>query len=146
MNDWQKRFSQKVDLVRGTARQQFEDHGSQIIAPMFEEYRTFTSAQGFCATAPVKRDGVRAFKFAITENSYLLMTFRLAGFEHCELQVDHFIPGDQKHACTPIHVELADLDIGWTRRMFEQALDQFLDRLVESLAHPDETPAEAVGA
>lgn len=145
MNDWQKRFSQKVELVRGTARQQFEELCERIISPTFEEYRSFTTAQGFCATAPVKKADVRAFKFAMTENTYLLMTFRLAGFEHCELQSDLFIPGEDKHACTPVHVELSDLDVGWTRRMFEHALDAFVDRFVGSLSKREETLVDVIG-
>ncbi len=144
MNDWQKRFAQKVELVRGTTRQQFEQLCDETITPVFEDFREFTSAQGFCATAPVKKADVHAFKFAMTENTYLLMTFRLAGFEHCELQADLFIPGDQKRACTPVHVELADLDVGWTRRMFEQSLDHFVDRFVESLSKHEQSFAEVI--
>ena len=144
MNNWQKKFAEKVELVRKTARTQFHELADRILAPVFEEFRGFTSAQGFCATAPVRKPDVWALKFAMTENAYLLMTFRLAGFEHCELQTDVFVPGHGKHACTPIHIELASFDEAWVRRMFELALDQFVNRFVESLASRDDSRLEVV--
>ncbi len=146
MTEWQKRFAQKVDLVHESARDQFEELADGILVPTFEEFREFTSAQGFCATAPLKKPGIRAFKFAVTENAYVLMTFRLAGFEHCEMQAESFVPAREKLAATPCHVELPNFDVGWARRMFEQHLDQFMDSFLQSLAEREEELAETVEA
>ena len=144
MDDWQQRFVQKVDLVRKTSRDQFEQVADTVLLPVFEEFREFTSRQGFCATAPVAKPGVRAFKFALKENAYLFVTFRMAGFEHGELQAEFFTPAQSETSSTPVHVEMTDLNAGWARRMFEQLLDQFLDRFVGTLADQDGSIPELI--
>ena len=133
MNEWQQHFLQKVDLLQGASRDQFEQASDQIITPLFEEFRQFTSQQSLCATVPMAKPGIRSFKFALTENTYLLITFRLAGFDHCEAQSEFFVPGHQKITSTPTHVELPELDANWARTIFEQSLDRFIDSYVQSL-------------
>ena len=133
MNDWQKHFLQKVDLLRGASRDQFEQASEQIVNPLFEEFREFTSQQSLCATMPIVKPGIRSYKFALTENTYLLITFRLAGFDHCESQSEFFVPGHQKITSTPSHIELPEIDKNWVRTIFEQSLDRFIDSYVQSL-------------
>lgn len=146
MNKWQERFSQKLGRVRNAARDQFEQAIEGSVTPVFEEFREFTTQQGFCATAPVSKTGIRTFKFAMTENAYVLVTFRVAGFEHCETQSELFVPGKEKEASTPTHVELNDMDVGWTRRIFERTLDRFVDAFVNSMSSAEETIKELAGA
>lgn len=133
MNDWQQKFLGKVDVLRGASRDQFEQSSEQIISHIFEEFREFTSQQSLSATAPIFKPGIRSFKFSLTENTYLIITFRLAGFDHCEAQSEFLVPGHQKIASTPAHIELPNLDAAWVRTIFEQSLDRFIDSYVQSL-------------
>ncbi len=133
MNDWQKNFLDKVDVLRGASRDQFEQSSEQIVEQIFEEFKEFTSQQSMCATAPIIKPGIRTFKFSLTENTYLMITFRLAGFDHCEAQSEFFVPGHQKITSTPAQVELPNLDANWVRTIFEQSLDRFVDSYVQSL-------------
>jgi len=133
MSGWQDRFTQKISMVKEASCGQFESMAATCLEPIFEDIRKFTSQQGLTAAVPVARAGIRSYKFAMTENSYVLMTFRFAAFEHCEMQAEIYVPGADPHKLQPEHVELANFDVGWTRRMFEQALDAFVDSFVASL-------------
>ena len=37
MNDWQKNFLEKVDVLRGASRDQFEHSSEQIVVQIFED-------------------------------------------------------------------------------------------------------------
>ena len=134
MSKWQERFTQKVGVVKEASCGQFEAIAKKSLEPLFEEFRSFTAQQGLTATVPVSRSGFRTYKFTMTENAYVLMSFRFASFEHCEMQGELFVPGSDRHSLTPEHVELANFDSGWVRRMFEETLDAFLDAFVASLS------------
>ncbi len=134
MSKWQERFTQKVSVVKEASCGQFEAIATSTLEPLFEEFRKFTAQQGLAATVPVSRSGYRTYKFTMTENAYVLMSFRFASFEHCEMQGEIFVPGNDRHSLTPEHVELSSFDAGWVRRMFEQTLDSFLDAFVASLS------------
>ncbi len=133
MSKWQERFTQKIGVVKEASCAQFESIAAECLEPLFEEFREFTAQQGLMAAVPVSRSGIRTYRFSMTENAYALLSFRFAGFEYCEMQGEIFVPGTERHALTPEHVELINFDVGWVRRMFERTLDEFLDAFVESL-------------
>lgn len=133
MNSWQDRFTQKISKVKEASCGQFESIVTDCLEPTFEEVRGFTSKEGLTATVPIARAGIRTYKFAMTENAYVLMTFRFAGFEHCEMQAEVYAPGSESTKLQPEYVELTNFDVGWVRRMFEQTLDAFVDAFVASL-------------
>ena len=70
-----------------------------------------------------------------------MITFRLAGFDHCEAQSEFFVPGHQKFTSTPAQVELPNLDSNWVRTIFEQSLDRFVDSYVQSLGKQNDNQA-----
>jgi len=132
MSSWQDRFTQKISKVKEASCSQFESMVTDCLEPTFEEIRGFTAQQGLTAAVPVARAGIRTYKFAMTENAYVLMNFRFAGFEHCEMQAEVYAPGSEPKKLQPEHVELPNFDVGWVRRMFEHTLDAFVDAYVAS--------------
>jgi hypothetical protein len=133
MNKWQEHFVKKVEVVRSTSRDRFEQIVIDNVAPVFDDFCEFAKMQGIQATSPLTKNGIRTFRFAITENAYLLMTFRLSGLEGCEANTEFFIPNHDK---LPTYAEAAafrDMDPQWTRTFFEKSLDQFMDSYLESL-------------
>ena len=96
MNDWQKRFSQKMELVRDVSRERFAQFARTDLGSVFEEFREFTFQQGIQPTTPIAKPGIQTFKFALTENTFLLLTFRLKGLEHCEMLAEYFVPKHEK--------------------------------------------------
>ncbi len=146
MNKWQERFSQKVEVIRNTSRDRFEEMALDQMVPVFDEFSEFAKMQSLQVTSPLAKNGIRTFKFGITENAYLLMTFRLAGLEACEANTEFCVPNHEK---LPAHREVAafrDLNAPWTRKFFEKALDRFLDAYLESLGDNAGVAAELINA
>ncbi len=133
MNDWQKRFSQKVETVRNASSERFEVLANRELTLAFKEFQQFTAQQGLTASAPLTKPGIRTFKFAMTENAYVLLTFKLKGLESFELLSEFVIPSRGKLPPINQTVDLAEVTDVWTRRAFEQALDHFVDAFVDSM-------------
>ena len=133
MDKWQERFSQKVEVIRIASRDRFEQTAIENVLPVFEEFSEFIRTRGLKAVAPAPTSGMRTFKFAITENAYVLMTFRLSGLESCEANAEFFVPNDKTTATLRDHAEFLDLNPTWTRQFFEKALDKFVDAYLQSL-------------
>ncbi len=134
MNNWQKKFSQAMDTVRTTASERFETVADEIFDGVFAEFDEFTTGQGLTASAPLSQSGVRTFKFAVMENAYALLTFRLSGMEHCEAQTEFAIPGSGKIDLMTERTSLVDADEEWSRGVFERSLDKLADACVDALA------------
>ena len=145
MDEWQDRFAQKLETVRSVTRDRFEETADATLTPIYKEFGDFTSRHHLRATAPLNKQGIRTFKFAMTENTYVLMTFRHAGLQ-CESQMEVFVPGRPKLPASSETTELCAFDDSWCRRMFEQALDRFLDTLSASLGEGADVTAVAVPA
>ena len=146
MNKWQKQFSEKVDVIRIASWDRFEQIAIEDIMPVFDEFSEFTRTRGLQAMAPAPTNGMRTFKFAITENAYVLMTFRLSGLESCEANAEFCIPKGKKTEDLRDRAEMADVDPQWTRQFFENALDQFMDAYLESLGTKPGAERELVTA
>lgn len=127
MNNWQERFAQKMNNVRSAAKSRFAGFARKTLKEVFEQFREFAGKQGLEATAPLARPDVRTFKFAMTENAYLLMTFRVADFNHCDLKAEVSMPNVETTAPFSATVEIIEADREWAQTMFERSLDAFAD-------------------
>ncbi len=145
MNEWQDRFAQKLETVRSVTRDWFEVTADAALTPVYKAFSDFTNKHHVRATAPLKKAGIRTFKFTMTENTYVLITFRHTGLQ-CESQTEVFVPGRAKLPAGFETTELCEFDNSWCRRIFEQALDRFLDTLTGSLGECGDVIAEAVPA
>ncbi len=133
MNEWQKRFAQKLETVQSAARDRFEQKADETLTPVFKEFGEFVRQYVVQATTPLTDFGIRTYRFAMSEDIYLLMTFRHMGFEQCEAQVEFFLPGNHSLPPTRETVTLSDVNASWCRNIFQQALDQFLDSLLGAM-------------
>lgn len=132
MTNWQKRFAQKLDSVRSATRNRFEQTAETILDPTYKEFADFTTRLHVRATAPLHNAGIRTYKFTMTENSYVLITFRHAGLQ-CEFQAELFVPGQGKVPAEAEVIDLCDCNREWCQKMFEQTLDRFLDTFTETM-------------
>ena len=137
MNDWQKRFAQKLETVQSVARDRFEQRADETLTPIFKDFGEFVRQYVVQATTPLTDYGIRTYRFAMSEDAYLLMTFRHMGFEQCEAQVEYFLPGSNNIPPTRETVTFSDVNATWCRGIFERALDQFLDTLLNSMGGAD---------
>lgn len=133
MNKWQEKFSKKMGLVRNVSCDRFEEIALEDIVPVFEEFSEFTKMRGMESTAPSPKSGLQSFKFSITENAYVLLTFRLSGLDACEAQAEFFVTGHEKLDGLCDEVAFCDLGRKWITQFFENVLDLFLDAYLETL-------------
>ncbi|MHC4696444.1 MAG: hypothetical protein ACYTFA_06865 [Planctomycetota bacterium] len=141
MNKWQECFARKVDSARQVSTDRFQQMADETLEPVFGEFQQFMSQQGFESTAPVTKKGLRTYKFAASENAYVLVTFRMVGVEYCETHTDFFVPQHQKSKPQIERIELSALDSTGARGVFERALDAFMDTYLESIEE-DEAPRD----
>lgn len=146
MNDWQSRFTQKLETVRTATRGRFETIADETLTPIFDEFSNFARKHQFRATAPLGKTGIRTYKFALTENAYVLMTFRHNGFKQCDAETAFSVPGSDKLPSLTKTAGLAEFDAAWCRQIFEQALDHFLDAVTESLGELADASTAALRA
>lgn len=146
MNKWQERFSQKIEVIRIASRDRFEQAAIDNLLPVFEEFSEFTRTRGLLAMAPAPTSGMRTFRFTITENAYVLTTFRLSGLDSCEAKAEFFVPNDKKPENLHDQVDFRDLNPEWTRQFFEKVLDRFVDAYLESLSNNPSAKRELVTA
>lgn len=146
MNKWQERFSQKVEVIRIASRDRFEQIVLENVLPIFEEFSEFTRTRGLKATSPLPTSGMRTLKFSITENAYVLMTFRLSGLEACEAQAEFIVPNHKKEDVLQTVAAFRDVQPKWTRQFFEKALDRFMDSYLESLGDKVDNKGELITA
>ncbi len=142
MTEWQTEFARKLKTVRKTASDHFERVADQTITPTYEEFRKFTAQQELESTAPLSKRGVRTFRFALSENAYVLLAFHLDGVQHCKFLGEFCVPNLGK--LPPASERLVLGDEPQVRRVFEHALDRFLDALVEALGGHEEGPGDFV--
>lgn len=144
MNAWQKRFAEKMEVVREVSRGRFSELTEKLLEPIFEEFKVFTYEQGIQSSTPVVTAGFQTFKFAMTENTFLLLTFRLDGLEHCETLAEYFVPKEKKLAPIGETIELVDANADWVRRTFEQGLERFVDACMRTFAENKNRAAQPV--
>jgi len=146
MNAWQERFAKKVETVRLASIDRFEHVAKDVINDVFAEFQEFMAQQGVHTSAPMSKKGLRTLKFSISENTYVLLTFRMAGIEHCDAQCEFFVPGHEKISPISERIELGSADPKAIRRVFEESLDGLMDAYVESLQSRDIIQDEPVAA
>ena len=126
MNDWQRSFLQKLEAAKKQWLHKFEDVVAECLEPAFSEFDQFATPQGFTVSAPACEPGTRLFKFGLTENGYVLITFRMRGLETVEACTEVFVPGPEEVEPVSAEANLCNVDGPWTRQRFEQALDRFI--------------------
>jgi hypothetical protein len=146
MGDWQQSFLGKLESAKKQWLHRFEDAAQEHIEPAFSEFDEFTTSHGFTVSAPGCEAGTRLFKFGLTENGYLLLTFRLRGLDVVEANVEVFVPGPEHVAPVCTRKNLADVSRQWAREQFEQSLDRFIIAFGEASAACAENGLELTSA
>ena len=136
MNDWRQSFVRKLDTIKKHGVACFEDAAARVILPVFGLYEDFAAANGFQVGAPVQREGVRSFKFALSENAYALISFKSSSFGRVECLGEAFVPGVGHLDPVQNAFDAADLNEDQIRGHFEESLDSFVGALGARLTAP----------
>jgi hypothetical protein len=146
MTSWQEQFTRKVDAVRQASVTLFQQIADDALVPVYIEIKEFVTQQGIDATAPMKKLGLRTYKFEFSENAYLLLTFRVAGLEHCESVAEFSVPHVDKPKPLVERTALGAFDGSIAQGTFERALDAFMELYLKSLDSKQAAAPEPAGA
>jgi hypothetical protein len=144
MSQWQQNFAKRVDVLRESAIKEFEGFADEVLDRTYEEYAAFTSQHDFHNSAPSHQRGTRFYKFALSEDAYVLLYFRARGIDAVEYEYECCVPGRGCAEGEKAGVALAEAGQAWVERRFQEALDDLVNRIAQ--AGPVEKPAELVSA
>ncbi len=126
MADWQQGFVRRLNGLREGWNRAFARAMDEDVAPAFEELESFLTTNGFTLTKPRSDGGVRAFKFALGEDAYVLVTFKLRGPLEVEVSDEVFVAGHEQQGARKESVPLQSIDAGWAQRQFQSGLDRLI--------------------
>ena len=126
MNDWQRSFLPKLEAAKKQWLHKFEDFATTLLEPVFSDFDNFATTHGFAVSAPACDSGMRLFKFGLTENGYVLFTFRMHGLEGVEVYSEVYVPSHDKEEPTCAQAILYNADRDWVSRQFQEGLDRFI--------------------
>ncbi len=146
MNDWQRGFLQKLESAKKQWLHRFEQFAADCIDSCAGRFDDFAAKNGFRVTQPSCEAGNRLFKFALTENGYVLIRFSMKGLEEAEASAELFIPG--LGCLEPIDRTTNFCDAGepWVEAQFQNALDAFITHFGEAGASPANQGGELITA
>ncbi len=85
------------------------------------------------------------FRFGLTENAYLMMWFRLHGFEAVEAHAEIVVPGSNPVAFVVHRTHLPNADAAWVHSQFCAALDRFVEAFDQASRQHAAHGAESAG-
>lgn len=136
MGDWQQSFARRLSDLRNGWTRGFSRTVDEDIVPAFSQMESFLATNGFTVSTPRTDGTVRSFKFALGEDVYVILSFRLHGPLEVEASDEIFVAGNTdvkpRSECTPIQ----SINAGWAQRQFQAALDRFLEGLEASATEP----------
>ena len=143
MNEWQRSFLQKLETAKKQWLHRFEQCAVAHVEPVFCTFDEFAANNGFRVTTPHCEPGTRLYKFALTENGYLLVTFRMKGLEEMEVCCESFVPGVGAVEPVTRQVSMSDANEVWVEQQFQLVLDRFVAAFAEAGTAVDD-PSEVL--
>lgn len=137
LEQWKRSFAERLGNVQAQWVGRFRETLDTVVGPVFDDLAVFLRSNGFAATAPLREDGRRSFKFELAEDAYVLLLFKSTGVGEFELSTETFAPGCEPRV-TRRKERLGQVSAAWTQREFQTTLNAFLDLLGGGRA-----PAEA---
>ena len=141
MNDWQRSFLGKLESAKKNWQHRFENLANEFLEPVFERYAEFTRGHGFSVSAPDCEPGTRLYKFGLTENGYVLLTFRMRGLDGVGFTAEYLVSGPERVESTQAETQVADAQDAWFQKLFERSLDRFVVAFGEASEELEACPA-----
>lgn len=131
MSSWQQRFAEHMDVLCSQSSVWFDHFAQNVLDPAFESLSCFLERWHFEITQPTSDNQRRVFRFALTENGYLLIWFKAEGFDSLECEYEYFLPGIGRVSGTRTVGSLREVDPAWVENCFQVALDSFVCKFVD---------------
>ena len=132
MNDWERDFSKRMESLREQSTDCLERFLEADLQAAFEGLSSFLSQWKFQTSTPQTQPGRRSFKFALTEDAYVLVAFRLEGIDSIECEWEYGLPVVGRVAGLRCSSSLRKVDRQWGESCFQKALDGLPVKLAEA--------------
>ncbi len=127
MNEWKSKFSTKIDALRDSASQRFERFAANVLEDVHGELVEFATRHEFECSTPQAQSGGRMYKFALTEDGFVLVYFKTQGIASVAFSYECYLPGQGRSATRQQTRELATADGEWVENCFQESMDAFVD-------------------
>lgn len=131
MTQWQQQFAQQMETLCAQSGTWFERFAEDVLEPALESVSGFLDRWHFDVSAPPCDGQRRACRFRLTENAYLLVWFKLEGFDALECNYECSLPGLGRVGGEPTTGSLREVNTAWVESCFQGALSSFVARFVE---------------
>ena len=101
MNDWEKEFTKKMESLKEQSSGCLERFLQEDLQGAFDALSGFLAQWKFQSSNPQTQPGRRSFKFGLTEDAYVLVTFHLEGVDTLECDTEYGLPGVGRVAGSP---------------------------------------------
>jgi hypothetical protein len=142
MNEWQERFARQMNKIREQSAGRFQKFSDDVLEPVFNDLSEFVAQWDMRATEPQNQNDRRTFKFALTEDAYVLLNFRLHGVEAVECGYECWIPGIGRQPGGHAHMNLSEADRSWAESFFQACLDHLASQYSEKHGSEKKDQAE----
>jgi hypothetical protein len=132
MNEWEKEFAKKMDSLHEQSSSCLNRFLQDDLQAAYEGMGTFLGQWKYQTSVPQTQAGRRSFKFALTEDAYVLVTFRLDGIDTLECESEYGLPGVGRSPGSRWASSLRRADRVWGENCFQKALDGFITKLAEA--------------
>jgi len=131
MTDWEKEFAKKMELLHEQSTTCLEQFLQEDLQNAFDAMSAFLAQWKFHTSTPQTQAGRRSFKFGLTEDAYVIVTFRLEGVDLLECETEYGLPAVGRVNGTRSTSSLRKADQQWGESCFQKALDGLLVKLGE---------------
>ena len=128
MDKWQQDFSSRVTVLRDRWAKEFDHWAAHQLLPVFKDFAEFSLHCELHATSAKDQKGVRSFKFALTEDAYVLVSFRSTGVDGLEFDYECWLPTQGRVAGVKSNTVGHNAERHWIDSCFRMALDDLVSK------------------
>jgi len=128
MNKWKQEFARKMEDLGEQSSADFDRFADEVLVPIFRDVSEFVAQWRFQTSIPQSNMGKKSFKFALTENRYLLILFRIEGINTLGCEYECCLPGKECIAGPRNSMILYNANQLWAESCFQTALDDFIEK------------------
>ena len=128
MDNWKQTFARKMEQFREQSVAGFNRFADEVLENLFKTVSEFVDQWNFQTSTLRPNEGQRSFKFALTEEDYVLIHFRLKGIDALEYEYEYCMSGKGNIAGQRNSTRLQNANQLWAESCFQIALDDFIDK------------------
>lgn len=131
MTEWEKEFTRKMESLHEQSTTCLERFLQEDLQGAYSALSSFVAQWRFQTSTPQAQAGRRSFKFALTEEAYVIVTFRMENLDTAVCEWEYGLPAVGRVSGTRCSSSLRKVDRQWGETCFQKALDGLLAKMTE---------------